>query len=181
MPPAASSLSAASPRRRWRRRCWGACWARSARRQPTEPAVLDAPVLVERGRGCGVSCPVVEQLEGRLTAAGEELVGQVAVLRGQVGVDERLESRAIGGVGVEALALGAQLVGEDVRDEILLGREVAVEGAIGQAGVGHYGGHTGTVDAVLFEASPGRFDDSLPCRLLVVLAVAHTESLFSVT
>ena len=53
------------------------------------------------------------------------------------------------GLGVEAVALGAQLVGEDVRDEILLGREVGVEGAVGQAGVGHDGRHAGAVDAVL--------------------------------
>jgi hypothetical protein len=44
----------------------------------------------------------------------------VAVLRGQVGADERVESRAGGGLGVEAVALGAQLVGEDVGDEVLL-------------------------------------------------------------
>ena len=147
------------------------------------------------------SCPLVEQLQGRLHASGEELVGQVAVgqcpgelegpdhqpedrervgpsrldvcrvearrdvvdhahqfvgedlsggggaagdlveqrgrraavgvlvavLRGQIGADERLQSRPIRGLGVEALALGAQLLGEDVRDEILLGREVGVE------------------------------------------------------
>ena len=53
------------------------------------------------------------------------------------------------GCGVEALALGSQLVGEDVRDEILLRGEVGVEGAVGQAGVGHHGGHAGAVDAVL--------------------------------
>jgi hypothetical protein len=35
----------------------------------------------------------------------------VAVLRGQVGADERFESLPIRGLGVEALALGAQLVG----------------------------------------------------------------------
>jgi hypothetical protein len=51
------------------------------------------------------------------------------VLGRQIGADERLESRPIGRLGVEALALGAQLVGEDVRDEILLGGEVAVERA----------------------------------------------------
>src|SRR5215207_8020832 len=74
--------------------------------------------------------------------------------------------------------LGVQLVGEDVRDEILLGREVAVEGAVGQAGLGHDGRHAGAVDAVLLEASPGRFDYSLPRRLLVVLAVAHSAPLW---
>ena len=82
-----------------------------------------------------------------------------------------------GGVGVEALALGAQLVGEHVRDEIFLGREVGVEGAVGQAGVGHHGGHAGAVDAVLFEAPSGRFEDALSGGLLVVLAVAHERPL----
>ena len=82
-----------------------------------------------------------------------------------------------GGLGVEALALGAQLVGEHVRDEIFLGREVGVEGAVGQAGVGHHGGHAGAVDAVLFEASSGRFEDALSGGLLVVRAVAHERPL----
>ena len=56
----------------------------------------------------------------------------------------------LGGLGVEGLTLGAQLVGEHVRDEIFLGHEVGVEGAVGQAGVGHHGGHTGAVNAILF-------------------------------
>ena len=84
---------------------------------------------------------------------------------------------AIGGRGVEALALGAQLVGEDVGDEILLGGEVGVEGAVGQAGVGHHGRDAGAVDAVLFEAPSGRFEDALSGGLLLVLAVAHRASL----
>jgi hypothetical protein len=75
--------------------------------------------------------------------------------------------------------LGTQLVGEDVRDEILLGGEVAVEGAVGQAGVGHHGRHASAVDAVFFEAPPGRFDDALPGRLFLVLAVSHREPLSS--
>ena len=175
------------------------------------------------------SCPVVQQLHGRLDAAGEELIGQVAVcerpgelqraehqseerervgssrlgvcrvetrrdvvddahqfvgedlfggggaagdlveqrsrraavgvlvavLRGQVGADERFESRPIRGLGVEALALGAQLVGEHVRDEIFLGREVGVEGAVGQAGVGHTGETTpGTAATMVWFPSP---------------------------
>ena len=57
--------------------------------------------------------------------------------------------------------LGAQLVGEDVREDILLGGEVGVEGAVDRAGVGHHGRHAGAVDAVVLEAPPGRFDDAL--------------------
>lgn len=45
--------------------------------------------------------------------------------------DEGFESRAIGGLGVDVFALGAELVGEDVRDEIFLRREVGVKGAVG--------------------------------------------------
>jgi hypothetical protein len=75
------------------------------------------------------------------------------------------------------LALAAQLVDEHVRDEVLLGREVRVEGAIGQPGVGHHGGHAGAVDAVLFEAPSGRFEDALSGGLLVALRVAHATSL----
>jgi hypothetical protein len=126
--------------------------------------------------------PISSSVKTCLVAAGD-LVEQrsrratvgalVAVLRGQVGADERLESGPIGGLGVEAVALGAQLVGEDVRDEIFLGREVGVEGAVGQAGVGHHGGYAGAVDAVLFEAPSGSFEDALSGGLLVVRAVAH--------
>jgi hypothetical protein len=112
-------------------------------------------------------------------ADGQPSAALIAVLRGQVGADERFESGPIGGLGVEAVALRAQLVGEDVRDQILLGREVAVEGAVGQAGVGHDGRNAGAVDAVCFEAPPGRFDDALPRRVLLVLAVSHTEPLSS--
>ncbi len=65
--------------------------------------------------GGGAAGDLVEQ-RGRRAAVG----ALVAVLRGQVGADERFESRPTGGLGVDALALGAQLVGEDVRDEILL-------------------------------------------------------------
>jgi hypothetical protein len=74
--------------------------------------------------GGGAAGDLVEQ-RGRRAAVG----ALVAVLGRQIGADERLESRPIGRLGVEALALGAQLVGEDVRDEILLGGEVAVERA----------------------------------------------------
>src|SRR5919198_517336 len=79
------------------------------------------------------------------------------------------------GLGVEALALGAQLVGEDVRDEILFRVEVGVEGAVGQAGVGHHGGHAGAIDAVLLEAPSGRFEDPLSGGLLVALVVAQSD------
>src|SRR5215204_5441036 len=199
------------------------------------------------------SCPVVEQLQGRLHALGEELIGQgavgqrpgqlqgadqqaeegervgsrrvgvvrlqagrdvvgggeefvgedilcargpaddlveqrgggaavgalVAVLGGEVGADERFEPGAIGGRGAEALALNSQLLGEDVGDEILFRLEVGVEGAVGQAGVGHHGGDAGAVDAVVFEASSGRLEDALPGGLLVVFGVAHREPLSS--
>ena len=85
-----------------------------------------------------------------------------------------LVTGASAGIG-EAAA--SALVGEDVGDEILLGREVVVEGAVGQAGVGHHGGHAGAVDAVLFEAPPGCVEDALSRGLLLVLAVAHSEPL----
>src|SRR3954452_15414315 len=96
----------------------------------------------------------------------------------QIGADERLEPRAIGWLSVEALTLCAQLVGEDVRDEILLRGEVAVEGPIRKAGVRHDGRHARPVDSVLLETPPGRLDDSLPRHLLVVLAVAHSRTSF---
>jgi hypothetical protein len=132
---------------------------------------------------------VSSAVKTRLVAAGRRTISSsraavgalVAVSGGQVGADERLESRPTGGLGVEALALGAQLVGEHVRDEVLFRSEVPVEGAVGQTGVGHHGGHAGAIDAVLLEAPSRRFDDAFSRGLLVVLAVAHAQSLFSVT
>ncbi len=124
--------------------------------------------------GGGAAGDLVEQRSGRAAVGA-----LVAVLRRQVGADERLESRPIRWLGVNALALCAQLVGEDVRDEVLLGGEVGVEGAVGQAGVGHQGRHAGAVDAVLLEAPPGRFEDALSGGLLLVLAVSHREPLSS--
>ena len=111
---------------------------------------------------------LVEQRGG-----GAAVGALVAVLGGEVGADERFEPGAIGGRGAEALALNSQLLGEDVGDEVLLGGEVGVEGAVGQAGVGHHGGHAGAVDAVCFEAPSSRFEDALSGGLLVVFAVAH--------
>ena len=120
----------------------------------------------------GAAGDLVEQ-RGRRAAVG----ALVAVLGRQVGADECFESRPIRGLGVEAVALGAELVGEDVGDEIVFGLEVGVEGAVGQAGVGHEGRYAGGVDAVLLEASSGCFDDSLSGGVLVALAVAHGEPL----
>ena len=119
--------------------------------------------------------PHMREQRSRRAAVG----ALVAVLGREVDADERLESRPICGLGVEAVALGAQLVGEDVRDKILLGGEVRVEGAVGQAGVGHNGRHAGAIDAVLLEAPPGRFEDALSGGLLLVLAVSHREPLSS--
>jgi hypothetical protein len=97
------------------------------------------------------------------------------VLGRQVEADDRLEARPIRGLSVEAVALGAQLVGEDVGDEILLGCEVCVERAVGQARVGHDARHAGAVDAVFFEAPSCGFEDALSGGLLVVFAVAHSD------
>ena len=118
----------------------------------------------------GPADDLVEQRGG-----GAAVGALVAVLGGEVGADERFEPGAIGGRGAEALALNSQLLGEDVGDEILLGGEVGVEGAVGQAGVGHHGGDAGAVDAVLFEAPSGRFEDPLSGGLLVALAVSHSD------
>ena len=112
---------------------------RSRREAMSSAVSSSSPVKIVWGRlGGGRS----REQRGLRAAAG----ALVAVLRGQVGADDRFESRPIGRLGVEVLALGAQLVGEDVGgDEIFLGREVRVEGAVGQAGVGHQGRHAGAV------------------------------------
>jgi len=64
--------------------------------------------------GGGAAGDLVEQ-RSRRAAVG----APVAVPRGEVRADERFESRPGRGLGVEALALGVQLVGERVRDDIL--------------------------------------------------------------
>ena len=71
------------------------------------------------------------------------------------------------------MSLGAQLLGEDVGDEIFFGGEVGVEGAVREAGIGHQGRHPGAIDAVLLEPSSGCFDYSSSRGVLVVPAVAH--------
>ena len=98
------------------------------------------------------------------------------MFRRQIGADKGLEPRQVRRLGIETRALVAQLIGENVRQEVLFRGEVGVERAVGQAGIGHHGRDACTVDAVFFETPPGRFDDSLPCGLLVVLAVAHAET-----
>src|SRR3954452_21554724 len=73
----------------------------------------------------------------------------------------------------DALALLAQLVGDRGGDQFVLGSEVRVEGAHGQAGVRHQPGDPGTIDPVALEPATSGLDDPLPGRPLVLLAVPH--------
>lgn len=66
-------------------------------------------------------------------------------------------------------ALGAQLVGDDSGDEIVLGREVGAEGAVGWSHVCHERGDPRAVDAVPLESAAGSLHDPSRCRLLVAL------------
>src|SRR5207302_6079996 len=74
-------------------------------------------------------------------------------------------------------ALGAQLVGDRGGDQVLLGREVGVEGAVGQPGVRHQGRDSRAVDAVCLQPAAGHLDDAAPGRLLVLLAVSGHAAL----
>jgi hypothetical protein len=86
-----------------------------------------------------------------------------------------LDSGAAGRHRAEAFALFAELVGDRGGDQVFLGWEVGVEGAVGQPGVGHERGDPGAVDAVLLEPAAGRLDDPPPRRLLVLCPVPrHT-------
>jgi hypothetical protein len=58
---------------------------------------------------------------------------------------------------------------------------VGVEGAVGQVGVGHHGGHASAVDAIFFEAPSSRFEDALSGGLLVVFAISITIASTSAT
>src|SRR5687768_8633663 len=76
------------------------------------------------------------------------------------------------------LALLAHLLGDRGGDEVVLGVEVGVEGAVGQPRVGHERGNARSVDPVTLEPPTGRLDDPPPGRFLVLLAVpGHTPSL----
>jgi hypothetical protein len=86
---------------------------------------------------------------------------------------ELLDSGAARRQCAEALALSAELVGDHVGDEIVLGFEVGVEGTVGQPRVRHQCRDPGAVDAVALEPAAGRLDDPPPRRLLVPLAVPH--------
>src|SRR5207244_3114398 len=75
----------------------------------------------------------------------------------------------------EAFALVAELVGDRGGDQVVLGGEVGVEGAVSQPGVGHERGDPGAVDAVALEPAARRLDDPLPGYLLVFFPVPrHT-------
>lgn len=97
----------------------------------------------------------------------------------QVGAHEVLDPGPAGAELTEARGLGVQLVGDSGRDEVVLGCEVGVEGAVGQSGVVHEGGDPGAVDAVLFQPAAGGVQDPSPCRLLVVCAVPRHRILLA--
>ena len=84
-----------------------------------------------------------------------------------------LDSGTAGRPLAEARALFAEFIGERGGDQVVLGCEVGVEGAVGQPRVGHERGDPRAVDAVALEPAAGRLDDPLPGRLLVLLAVPH--------
>jgi hypothetical protein len=75
----------------------GVCWVEARR-----DVVDDARQFVgeDLSGGGGAAGDLVEQRSGRAAVGA-----LIAVLRGQGGPDERFESRPIGGLGVEALAL----------------------------------------------------------------------------
>src|SRR3954454_19775671 len=95
----------------------------------------------------------------------------VAVVAREVDAYEVLESGAAGRQLREGRGLAAQLVADHRGDQVVLGLEVRIEGAVGQAGVGHQGRDPRAVDPVLLEATTSRLDDPPPGDVLVLLAV----------
>jgi len=71
------------------------------------------------------------------------------------------------------LALCAYLVGDRGGDEVLLGGEVSIEGAVGQPRIRHEGGDPRAVDAVSPESTAGGLDDPLPRLPLALFPVPH--------
>ena len=147
-----------------------ACRGRIVRRQAGGDVVDDGQqaVGVRLPGGVGAAADLVEQGGGRAAVAGV-----VAVLDRKVFTHVLLDSGAAGRHRAEAFALFAELVGDRGGDQVFLGWEVGVEGAVGQPGVGHERGDPGAVDAVALEPAAGRLDDPLPGRLLVLCPVPH--------
>src|SRR4051794_36881012 len=106
----------------------------------------------------------------------------VAVVAREVDAYEVLESGAAGRQLRDGRRLAAQLVADHDGNQVVLGLEVRIEGAVGQAGVGHQGRDPRAVDPVLLEATTSRLDDPPPGRVLVLLAVPghHARSWFEV-
>ena len=71
----------------------------------------------------------------------------------------------------EAGRLVEQLLRHRGADEVLLGGEVCVEGAVGQSRVRHQGRDARTVDAIGLQSLARGLDDALPSLSFVVLAV----------
>jgi hypothetical protein len=77
------------------------------------------------------------------------------VLNRKVFTHVLLDSGAAGRPLAEARALFAELVGERGGDQVVLGWEVGVEGAVGQPRVRHERGDPGAIDAAALEPAPG--------------------------
>ena len=104
---------------------------------------------------------------GRRTAA---VGGVVAVPGRKVFTHVLLGSGAAGRDRAEAFALFAELVGDRGGDQVVLGWEVGVEGAVGQPGVGHERGTPEPSMPSRLSRRP-RLDVPLPGRLLVLCPV----------
>src|SRR5215203_2713111 len=83
------------------------------------------------------------------------VVGVVAMLNRKVTTHDLLKSGAARRLRTEVRALFAELVGDRGGDEVFLGGEVCVEGAIGQPRVRHERGDPRAVDAVSLEPTAG--------------------------
>jgi hypothetical protein len=116
-------------------------------------------------------CSARSRQAGRRRAA---VAGIVAVLSREVVTHVLLDCGAAGHPLAEARALFAELVGDRGGDQVVLGCEVGVEGAVGQPRVGHERGDPGAVDAVALEPAADRLDDPPPCRLLVLVGAANS-------
>jgi len=91
---------------------------------------------------------------------------------------EPLESGPVEHPGPIQLTLSLQLVRNDGGNQVVLGREVGIEGAVGQTRICHEGRDPGTVDAITLETTAGSLNDPPSRRVLVLPAVSrHGPSL----
>src|SRR3954464_13652726 len=113
-----------------------------------------------------------DECRGRATGARA-----VAMARGEVVADRCFERDAVCKIVLVPLPAPLQGVDQHSAYQILLGGEMRVEGAVGQARLRHDAGEADRRDTALAELRRGDIDDVPPRRVPVSLVVARQSRL----